>query len=181
MLKSETEFAYFGGGCFWCLEAVFSRTKGIKLAEPGYAGGKTEKPDYEKVSAGNTGHAETVRIEFFPEEISYKTLLNIFFSIHDPTTKDKQGYDAGSQYRSVIFYENDEQREIAEKTVKELEEKKVFDNPIVTEIVLLDKFYPAEEYHRDYFAKHPEKAYCQAVILPKVAKLREKFTKYYRQ
>lgn len=179
--KNKTENAYLGGGCFWCLEAIFSSTKGVKSVESGYAGGVTENPTYEKVCMGATGHAEIVKVEFSPEEISYEILLNIFFSMHDPTTPNKQGCDTGSQYRSIILYENATQEKTAKKIVKKLEEDSVFGAPIVTEVAPLTKFYPAEEYHKDYFMKNPEKVYCHAVISPKVSKFREKFSQYYRK
>lgn len=171
----EGETAYFGGGCFWCIEAAFRRIRGVTAVIPGYAGGTISNPTYEEVSAGKTGHAEVVRVEYDPASISYEALLGVFFTVHDPTTPDRQGADVGTQYRSVIFCVDEIQKEIAEKFVRTLEMERVYSDPIVTEITPLSAFYPAEEYHRDYFAKHPEAAYCQAVINPKLAKLRKQW------
>jgi peptide-methionine (S)-S-oxide reductase len=161
-----------GGGCFWCTEAVFSQLKGVEKIEPGYSGGERENPTYEEVSTGKTGHAEVAQITFDPNVISFKEILQIFFSTHDPTTLNRQGPDVGSQYRSVIFYEDIQQKEIAEQVIKELGEEKIFDAPIVTEVVPLKAFYEAEDYHKEYFKRHPEQPYCRVVIAPKVAKLR---------
>lgn len=173
------ETAYFGGGCFWCTEASFKRVRGVLAVIPGYAGGTTADPTYEEVSSGGTGHAEVVRVEYDPTRVSYEALLSVFFAAHDPTTKDRQGADTGTQYRSIILAADDTQREVAEKSVRGLETEGVYPAPVVTEIVPLGTFYPAEEYHHDYFAKHPEAAYCQAVINPKLAKLRESFGKLF--
>ena len=169
------ETATFAGGCFWCLEAVFMRLKGVGRVESGYAGGHVDNPTYRAVCAGTTGHAEVVQAEFDPEEISYRELLDVFFAIHDPTTLNRQGNDVGTQYRSAIFYHNDEQKREAEQTIKEFTTEKIWDNPIVTEVVSLEKFYPAEDYHREYYDRNPEQGYCQFVISPKVGKLRQKF------
>jgi peptide methionine sulfoxide reductase msrA/msrB len=177
-MEEKREIAYFGGGCFWCTEAVFKKLKGVLAAAPGYAGGAKDNPTYEEVSSGATGHAEAVRVEFDPAQISYEALLSVFFATHDPTTPNRQGADIGSQYRSLILYDNDLHREIAEKFIRNLEAEKIYAAPIVTELKPLQKFHPAEEYHRDYFAKNPAAAYCQAVINPKLKKLREKFTEY---
>lgn len=168
-----TESAYFGGGCFWCVEAVFKTIKGVVSVMPGYSGGPKEKPAYIEVCSGKTGHAETVKIEFDPAVISYGGLLEIFFSVHDPTTPNRQGGDVGTQYRSIIFYANDSQKEIALNFIKKLEKKKVFKAPVVTEVKPLEKFYEAESYHRDYFAKNARAPYCQAVIAPKLEKFKK--------
>ena len=168
-----TEVATLGGGCFWCTEAVFSQLKGVEKIEPGYSGGEHENPTYEEVSAGTTGHAEVAQITFDPNVISFKEILQIFFSTHDPTTLNRQGPDIGSQYRSVIFYHNNQQKEISEQVIKELSEEKIFDVPIVTQVVPLENFYKAEDYHKEYFKRHPEQPYCRVVIAPKVAKLRQ--------
>ena len=168
-----TEVATLGGGCFWCTEAVFSQLKGVEKIEPGYSGGELENPTYEEVSAGTTGHAEVAQITFDPNVISFKEVLQIFFSTHDPTTLNRQGPDIGSQYRSVIFYHNNQQKEMAEQVIKELSEEKIFDAPIVTQVVPLETVYKAEDYHKEYFKRHPEQPYCRVVIAPKVAKLRQ--------
>lgn len=169
----QMEVATLGGGCFWCTEAVFSQLKGVEKVEPGYSGGKLEHPTYEQVSTGTTGHAEAVQITFDPNAISYKEILEIFFSTHDPTTLNRQGPDVGSQYRSVIFYHNDQQKAIAEQVIREITEEKLFDAPIVTQLEPFRVFYEAEDYHRDYFKRHPEQPYCSLLIAPKLAKLRK--------
>ncbi len=169
----RTEEATFGCGCFWCSEAVFSSLKGVISAEPGYAGGHVANPTYEEVCTDTTGHAEVVRVVFDPEVISYEQLVQVFFSVHDPTTLNRQGDDIGTQYRSVIFYHSPEQREVAERVRDEAAEW--WDDPIVTEISPITNYYPAEDYHRRYFANHPEQAYCKMVIAPKVAKFRNRF------
>ena len=165
----------FAGGCFWCTEAIFKSLKGVSSVIPGYAGGSMEHPSYENVSSETTGHAEAIQIEFDPSIISYEELLNVFFATHDPTTPNRQGADVGSQYRSVIFHHNDSQRNAAEKKVKELESSKHFDRPIVTQILPFTNFYPAENYHKDYFALHQDAPYCQVVIDPKIKKLSRDF------
>jgi len=165
--------ATLGGGCFWCTEAVFTQLKGVEAVEPGYSGGSVENPTYEQVSTGTTGHAEVVQVTFDPNIISYREILEIFFSTHDPTTLNRQGPDTGTQYRSVIFYHNAQQRETAELVLKELTEEKLFDAPIVTSIEPFKRFYKAEEYHKDYFKKHPEQQYCRIIIAPKIAKLQK--------
>jgi peptide-methionine (S)-S-oxide reductase len=167
--------ATLGGGCFWCLEAVFEDMEGVKNVVSGYSGGSVKNPAYEAVCSGETGHAEVVQIEFDPRVVGYDELLDVFFTIHDPTTANRQGADVGTQYRSVIFYHDDRQKEIAEKKVHELESSKKWRGPIVTEIVPLDTFYGAEDYHQDYFKKNPHAGYCQAVVAPKVLKFREFF------
>ena len=170
-----TQLATLAGGCFWCLEAVFEQLKGVKKVESGYSGGHVPNPSYEAVCTGTTGHAEVTQVTFDPDVISFHDLLKVFFAIHDPTTLDRQGGDAGTQYRSAIFYHDDEQRGVAEDVVRELEAEHVFDDPIVTKIEPLEAFYPAEEYHREYYRRNPNQPYCRAVIAPKVAKLRSKY------
>jgi peptide-methionine (S)-S-oxide reductase len=164
--------ATLGGGCFWCLEAAFDELDGVTRVESGYAGGHVENPSYRDVCAGTTGHAEVVQVEFDEERLSYRDILDVFFTIHDPTTKDRQGADVGTQYRSAIFYESDEEREVAETAIAELEEQEIW-NGIVTEVAPLEKFWPAEPYHRDYYRRNPDQAYCRVVIAPKIAKLRK--------
>ncbi|MBI5153283.1 MAG: peptide-methionine (S)-S-oxide reductase MsrA [Parcubacteria group bacterium] len=173
----STESAVFGGGCFWCTEAVFSELRGVISVESGYAGGGIENPDYRAVSSGVTGHAEVIKVEYNPEEISYRDLLEVFFSSHDPTTMNRQGNDVGEEYRSVIFYTSDEQKEAAEAYVKEFIETKTYSAPIVTQIFPLDTFYKAEEYHQDYYQNNKEAPYCQIVINPKLEKLRKQHAK----
>jgi peptide-methionine (S)-S-oxide reductase len=170
-----TQVATLAGGCFWCLEAVFEQLKGVKKVESGYSGGHVPKPSYEAVCTGTTGHAEVTQVTFDPDVISFRDLLAVFFSIHDPTTPDRQGGDVGTQYRSAIFYHDDDQRRVAEDLVRELEAEHVFDDPIVTKLEPLAAFYPAEEYHREYYRRNPNQPYCRAVIAPKVAKLRSKY------
>ena len=172
---NKTELATFGGGCFWCLEAVFERLDGVKSVTSGYAGGTKENPTYKEVCTGVTGHAEVIQIEFDPHKISYEKLLEVFWEAHDPTTMNRQGADAGTQYRSVILYHNDAQKQAAEKA-KELAQWR-FPRPIVTEIVPLTKFFKAEEYHQDYFRKNPNAPYCAVVISPKLEKLKPKLAK----
>ncbi len=169
---SKTEVATFGSGCFWCSEAVFSELGGVAEVLPGYSGGKTANPSYEDVCTDKTGHAEVAQITFDPEVISFRELLEVLFSTHDPTTLNRQGADQGTQYRSVIFYGSEEQRMEAEKIIAELTKDKVFRNPIVTEVAPLKAFYPAEDYHRNYYSRNPAQPYCQAVIAPKLSKFR---------
>ncbi len=175
MDKSKKEVAVFGGGCFWCTEAVFKMMKGVSSVLPGYSGGKTPNPTYEQVCGGSTGHAEVVKVEFNPELTSFKDLLTIFFASHDSTTLNRQGNDVGTQYRSVIFYTTDEQKKEAEDFVKEINASHENGASVVTEITPLDKFYEAENYHKDYFARNPENPYCQIIINPKLEKVQEKF------
>lgn len=170
------ETAVFGGGCFWCTEAVFQNLKGVESVLPGYSGGTAANPTYEQVSAGNSGHAEVTRVEYDPSVVDYNDLLSVFFATHDPTTLNRQGNDVGTQYRSVIFYATPEQKEKAEKFIEQLEADKVFNEEIVTEIKPLEKFYEAEDYHKNYYRNNPNQGYCQVVISPKVAKLRAKFS-----
>jgi peptide-methionine (S)-S-oxide reductase len=167
--------ATLAGGCFWCLEAVFENLRGVDRVISGYAGGPDPSPTYEAVCSGQTGHAEVVQITFDPSVISYRELLEVYFTIHDPTTLNRQGADVGTQYRSAIFYEDAEQRRVADEVIAELERAKVWDAPIVTEISPLLAFYPAEQYHQGYFRRNPRQQYCQIVIAPKVAKLRSKY------
>jgi peptide-methionine (S)-S-oxide reductase len=169
------ETIVFGGGCFWCTEAVFTMLKGVVSVEPGYAGGQAENPTYEQICTGTTGHAEVIKIEYDPSIIDLRDLFTVFFATHDPTTLNRQGNDVGTQYRSVIFYSTPEQKAAAEKFVAELSASSTEGGPIVTEVSPLEKFYPAEDYHKDYFAKNPERAYCSIVINPKVEKVQAKF------
>ena len=176
-----TETATFAGGCFWCIEAALKELDGVHEATSGYCGGRVEDPGYKQVCSGTTGHAEAVKVTYDPDRISYADLLEVFFAIHDPTTKDRQGPDVGSQYRSAIYYHNEEQRDLARKYVDALEEEGAYDDPIVTELEPLKRFWEAEEYHQDYFEKQRtadgniEDAYCQVHVAPKVEKVREKF------
>lgn len=172
---NEHETATLAGGCFWCLEAVFDDLKGVERVRSGYAGGEAAHPSYELVCSGKSGHAEVVQIEFDPEVITYRDLLDVFFTIHDPTTLNRQGADVGTQYRSAIFCHSAEQRAEAERAVAELEASGVWDDPIVTEVASLQTFYLAEEYHRDFYRRNPDQGYCQVVIAPKVAKARKQF------
>ena len=167
--------ATLGGGCFWCVEAVFQQLRGVQEVVPGYSGGNVPDPSYEQVCTGRTGHAEVVNVRFDPAKISYADLLRIFFAVHDPTTLNRQGPDTGTQYRSVIFVRDEEQRRTAEEIIRELEGAGIFRGRIVTQVEPFRAFYPAEDYHRNYFRDHPEKAYCQMVIEPKVAKFRKQF------
>ena len=169
------ETAVLGGGCFWCLEAVFNRLKGVQSVESGYAGGQLAHPSYDDVCTGATGHAEVVRVEFDPSVLSYRDLLRVFFAIHDPTTKDRQGNDVGTQYRSVIFPQSETQRADARAVIDELARAKLWDDPIVTEVSDAATFYPAESYHRQYFERNSAQPYCQFVVAPKVAKFRKQF------
>jgi peptide-methionine (S)-S-oxide reductase len=173
---STTEVATLGGGCFWCLEAVFEQLRGVHKVESGYAGGQVVAPTYRQVCDGNTGHAEVVQITFDPSVLSYRELLEVFFGTHDPTTLNRQGPDAGTQYRSVILYHTPQQKEVAEKCIAELNAAKVWSAPIVTELTAFHNFYPAEDYHQEYFRHNPAQPYCQAVVAPKVAKFRKQFT-----
>ena len=175
-----TEIATFGAGCFWCVEAVFQELNGVIKVESGYMGGKTPNPTYRDVCTGYTGHAEVTRVTFDPAKISYAELLEVLWTSHDPTTLNRQGADAGTQYRSAIFYHSPEQKAIAEKSKAEVATK-IWDQPIVTEITPADTFYPAEDYHQDYFANNPDAGYCRIVIAPKVQKVREKFTAKLKQ
>src|SRR5690554_6023235 len=175
-MEKKIEITTLGGGCFWCTEAVFDRVKGVKKVISGYSGGNVPgTPTYREVSSGLTGHAEVIQVHFDPEVISYEDILKIFMTTHDPTTLNRQGADVGTQYRSVVFYHDDEQRRAAEEVIAGLEAEGVFDDPIVTEVKALDRFYVAEAHHQDYFRRNPAQPYCQAVIAPKVAKLRREY------
>ena len=171
------EVATLAGGCFWCIEAVFREIDGVENVVSGYIGGTTVNPTYQRVCAGETGHAEAVQVSFNPSKISYRGILEIFFSVHDPTTLDRQGADVGTQYRSAIFYHSEEQKSVAEEIIGELDKAHLWKKPIVTQIVPLDKFYTAEDYHQEYFSRHPEQAYCQMVISTKVNKFRQQWAK----
>ncbi len=165
----------FAGGCFWCLQPVFDELRGVERVVVGYAGGNVEEPSYEHVCTDTTGHAEAVEVTFDPARISYEDLLDIFFTVHDPTTLDRQGADVGRQYRSAVFYRTPEQKAAVEKVVRELEAAHLWDDPVVTEITAFTNFYPAEAYHQDYYRKNPYAGYCLAVVRPKVAKFRKKY------
>ena len=171
------EVATLAGGCFWCIEAVFREVDGVEIVVSGYTGGATVNPTYEQVCTGKTGHAEAVQVSFNPSKISYREILEIFFSVHDPTTLNRQGADMGTQYRSAIFYHNEQQKAAADGLIGELNKAHLWKKPIVTQIVPLDIFYPAEDYHLEYFSRHPEQAYCQMVISPKVSKFRKQWAK----
>jgi peptide-methionine (S)-S-oxide reductase len=167
--------ATFGGGCFWCLDGAFRQLRGVEKIVSGYAGGKRPNPTYEQVCSGTTGHAEVVQISFDPSIITYRDLLGVLFTIHDPTTLNRQGSDIGTQYRSVIFYHSPEQEQDAKEVIRELESNKVWEDPLVTEVVPYSVFYPAEDYHQDYFNKNPNQPYCSAVVAPKVSKIRKAY------
>jgi peptide-methionine (S)-S-oxide reductase len=169
----QREVATLAGGCFWCLEAAFQDLRGVEQVQSGYSGGRVANPSYEDVCTGTTGHAEVVQITFDPSVVSFDDLLHVFFTIHDPTTLNRQGGDVGTQYRSAVFYRTPEQKAVTEKVIRELEAEHVWDAPVVTEVKPLEAFYPAEEYHRDYFRRNPNQGYCNAVIAPKVAKVRK--------
>lgn len=178
---SVKQIATLGGGCFWCLEAVFDGLQGVTSVESGYAGGRTADPTYRQVCSGDTGHAEVVRVSFDPQVISYREILEVFFAIHDPTTKDRQGNDVGSQYRSVIFFHTPEQHQVAQQLIAELEAERVFSRPIVTELEPAGVFYEAEDYHQEYFRNNAYQPYCQFVVAPKLAKFRSKFASKVKQ
>jgi peptide-methionine (S)-S-oxide reductase len=169
------QVATLGGGCFWCIEVVYSELKGVVKAESGYAGGSLPNPSYEDVCSDKTGHAEVVQVTFDPRVISYREILQVFFSVHDPTTLNRQGADAGTQYRSVIFYHDDAQKKIAQGVMAEIDKSKIWEKPIVTQLLPLEKFYKAEAYHQNYFKNNPDQGYCQIVIEPKVAKFRKQY------
>jgi peptide-methionine (S)-S-oxide reductase len=180
-MAQRMEAATLAGGCFWCLEAVYNQLHGVEYAESGYSGGHVRNPTYRQVCNGDTGHAEVVKITFDPSVISFRELLDVFFTIHDPTTLNRQGADVGTQYRSAIFHHTPEQKATAEQVVTELTEAKTRDNPIVTEIAPLGDYYPAEEYHQRYLERNPYQGYCMAVVAPKVVKARQKFAAKFRQ
>jgi peptide-methionine (S)-S-oxide reductase len=174
-MANGRETAVLGGGCFWCLEPIFQDLKGVHRVEPGYAGGHVPNPTYKQVCGGDTGHAEVVEVEFDPNDISFEDILRVFFTVHDPTTRNRQGADVGTQYRSTILYSSPEQKATAERVIREIEASGVWGRPIVTEVAPLDRFYPAEEYHHRYYERNPYAGYCQVVIAPKVAKFRSKY------
>jgi peptide-methionine (S)-S-oxide reductase len=174
--RAVAEVATLAGGCFWCLEAVFSEVDGVEHVTSGYTGGTTINPTYQEVCTGATGHAEAIQLAFNPTKVAYREVLQIFFSVHDPTTPNRQGADVGTQYRSAIFYHGDRQRATAEALIKELDKTHLWKKPIVTQVVPLEAFYPAEDYHREYFSRHPEQTYCQVVISPKISGFRKQWT-----
>lgn len=173
--EGRVETATLAGGCFWCLDGAYRDLRGVISVESGYAGGDLPNPTYEQVCTGNTGHAEVVRITYDPDEIRYRDLLEVFFSIHDPTTLNRQGADVGTQYRSAVFYHDEAQREAADQIMAELTADGTFDDPIVTEVAALDVYYPGEAYHQDYYRNNPGQGYCQVVVAPKLAKFRAKY------
>ncbi len=174
-MAKERQTATLAGGCFWCLEAIYDRVKGVTSVESGYSGGHVPNPSYQAVGLGTTGHAEVVQITFDPDIITYKDILNIFFTIHDPTTLNRQGADVGTQYRSAIFYHDGEQQKVAEEVIREISEANIWNDPLVTEVAPFEAFYVAEDYHQEYYARNPNQAYCRAVIEPKVAKFRQRY------
>jgi peptide-methionine (S)-S-oxide reductase len=174
--QDRLEVAILGGGCFWCLEAVYDQLQGVTDVVSGYAGGEVDHPTYQQVCTGRTGHAEVVQVTFDPKQISYKEILEVFFSIHDPTTLNRQGADVGTQYRSVIFYHNEEQKAIAEEVIGDLSGDHAFRHPIVTQVTPFKDFFEAEAYHQEYFQHNPWQGYCQVVIAPKLSKFRKQFT-----
>lgn len=176
MMNSKAETAVFGGGCFWCTEAVFSELKGVTSVESGYAGGHTKNPSYEEVCSGTTGHAEVIKITFDPAIVSFEKLLEVFFLTHDPTTLNRQGADVGTQYRSAVFYTSNEQKEKANEVIKAISDKQAYSNPIVTEVSELSNYYVAENYHQDYFSRNGNQPYCRIVIQPKMEKFRKAFS-----
>ena len=173
--RKELEVATFGAGCFWCVEAVFQNLVGVESVVSGYAGGHVKNPSYREVTMGDTGHAEVAQIKYDPKKITFDELLEVFWQTHDPTTLNRQGADTGTQYRSVIFYHNEEQKRLAEKYKKELDKSSAFENPIVTEIIALDRFYVAEDYHQNYYNLNSDQPYCSFVIVPKLEKLKKVF------
>jgi peptide-methionine (S)-S-oxide reductase len=176
MSESKSAVAVFGGGCFWCTEAVFDELRGVRSVVSGYTGGATKNPTYEQVCSGGTGHAEAIKIEFDPSAISFRDLLTVFFATHDPTTLNRQGNDVGTQYRSAVFYADEEQKQAAAAFIKELDDAKTFRNAIVTTLEPLAEFYPAEDYHQKFYANNPYQPYCQYMIPPKLNKLHKQFT-----
>jgi len=175
MTETAREIATLAGGCFWCLEAVFDDLRGVASVESGYMGGRTANPTYEEVCSGETGHAEVVRLGFDPKVVSFAEILEVFFVIHDPTTLNRQGNDVGTQYRSAIFYHSPEQKSVAEQVIANLNSARIYDDPIVTEVVPASQFYLAEDYHQEYFTRNPAQPYCAYVVRPKVAKFRKHF------
>lgn len=181
MSDRSLQQATLGGGCFWCLEAVYQRVEGVEVVASGYSGGHVDDPDYRSVCSGSTGHAEVVQVTFDPAIVSYRRILEIFFTIHDPTQLNRQGADVGTQYRSVIFTHSDEQRAVAEKLIAELEDEAVWDEPIVTAIEPLETFWQAEDYHQDYYRQNPRQPYCQVVVEPKLQKFETRFEQLVRR
>jgi peptide-methionine (S)-S-oxide reductase len=177
----ETQTIVLGGGCFWCTEAVYKEVQGVTDVESGYSNGATQRPSYEQVCAGNTGHNEVVKLTYDPSQVSTRQLLEIFFVVHDPTTLNRQGNDSGTQYRSGIYYTTPEQKQVAEDLVREMSQDKLFGRPIVTEVKAMENYWPAEEYHQDFFEKNPNQGYCMAVAAPKVAKFRKTFVDLQRR
>lgn len=176
-MKDKIEIATFGGGCFWCVEAIFERVNGVQQVESGYSGGHIINPDYKMVTSGTTGHAEVIQITFDPEVISYLELLEIFFKTHDPTTLNQQGADVGTQYRSIVLYHNEQQNKLAREIIQDLDSEGIWNNPIVTTVEPFEEFYSAEAYHQEYFENNPNQGYCRLVINPKV----EKFEKVFKE
>ena len=176
-MKDKLEIATFGGGCFWCVEAIFERVNGVQQVESGYSGGHVINPDYKMVTSGTTGHAEVVQITFDPEVVSYLELLEIFFKTHDPTTLNRQGADAGTQYRSIVLYHNEQQNKLAREIIQDLDSEGIWNNPIVTTVEPFEEFYSAEAYHQEYYENNPNQGYCRVVINPKV----EKFEKLFKE
>jgi peptide-methionine (S)-S-oxide reductase len=174
-MTNQTQVATLAGGCFWCLEAAYDELKGVISVESGYSGGQIPNPTYKQICTGTTGHAEVVQVTFDPQVVSFKDILNVFFVIHDPTTLNRQGNDTGTQYRSAIFYHNDEQKAIAEEVIRDLNSQHIYDRPIVTQVAAFDKFYVAEDYHQEYYANNPYQPYCLMVVAPKVTKFRKHF------
>ncbi|MGA9270994.1 MAG: peptide-methionine (S)-S-oxide reductase MsrA [Lutimonas sp.] len=174
-MSNELAIATFGNGCFWCTEAIFQQLKGVESVYPGYTGGSVKNPSYREVCNGTTGHAEAIQIKYDPQVISYRELLDIFFYTHDPTTLNRQGYDVGTQYRSAIFYHNEDQKVAAEEIIAQLTAEKVYDDPIVTEVTEMDVFYKAEDYHKNYYQNNKNQGYCRAVINPKLDKFMKKY------
>lgn len=174
-MEPKLQIATLAGGCFWCLEAIFDSLIGVIKVESGYSGGHVDSPNYKQVCSGQTGHAEVIQITFNPGEISYKDLLKVFFTTHNPTTLNRQGNDIGTQYRSAIFYHDAEQKAVVEEVLAEITSAALWGDPIVTEVTAFEKFFPAEDYHQEYFAKNPNQPYCQAVVAPKVAKFRKQY------
>ena len=181
MSIARLETATLAAGCFWCVEAVFARLRGVQRVVPGYSGGSTAMPTYAEVCGGHSGHAEVIQVTFDPSEVSYRDLLELFFAFHDPTTPNRQGADVGTQYRSAVFFHSPEQERIAREVIHELTAQHTFDAPIVTEVVAFTVFHAAEEYHRGYYERNPEQAYCRAMIAPKVAKLRSRYASRLRE
>lgn len=177
---ASIQSATLGGGCFWCIESAFNSIQGVESAISGYAGGSVDNPTYEQVCEGNTGHAEVVRVDFDADQISYREILEIFFALHDPTQVNRQGNDIGTQYRSAIFYHNSEQQHEAEAIIAEITEEQIWPDPVVTEVTELNNYYPAEDYHQNYFKNNPQNQYCAVVVAPKLAKFKKKFAERLR-